>query len=354
MSVSIKRFCRIIRVLYLKGRFKINRKLIVYMVFVVISAIFWFINKTGSTITAQLDYDVEYFNFPKDKLVLRQSSTSNVKITVTALGAYLVGLHGKMPPLRIDLSKIESSAWESGADSTIKLIVADAIKSQIENQLPLHFKYVDINPDTICLEFGQSILKKVPVVLDAEISYYQQFRNAKPISVYPDSVDILGNIKIVDTINEIKTEFLKIKDLQENITRKLKLNTPEGIVCSNVYTDLNIEVEKFTEQIVELSVRQVNVPDSVTMRIFPPTVTVSFNVGWKNYGRAASDMFSVLVDYKDLVGQSVKPNILPVKLLRKPDLGLSDIKIKPEGVEYLIEQNSSFNDSPIEIFAEKK
>lgn len=354
MTINFKRIYRILRVWYYRGKLKINRKLFIYIVFVIISTILWFINKTGSTIVANLNYDVEYFNLPKDKLISSQLSTNKLEVKVSAIGSVLMGLPSKMPPMRIDLSKIDAALWIESEDSAVKLVVIEAIKNQIENQLPQQVKFIDINPDTICLEFGQSLVKRVPVKLDAEISYASQFRNSAPISFSPDSVEIIGSVKIVDTIKEINNEFLKIKDLQENFSRRLKLLSPEGVVCSNLYADLNINVEKFTEETLELTIRQINVPDSITMRIFPPVVKLSFNVGWKNYGRASSDMFSVVVDYKDVVNQTVKPDVLFVKLMRKPDLGLSDIKIRPESVEFLIEQNSSANDNPIEIIAEKK
>ncbi|MBR2887939.1 MAG: hypothetical protein IKB95_06905, partial [Bacteroidales bacterium] len=66
---------------------------------------------------------------------------------------------------------------------------------------------------------------------------------------------------------------------------------------------------------------------------------VKFYVGWSNYQKITKDMFSLTVDYADL-NSPLKSDILTIHLARTPEkLGVTDIRVSPLGVEYLIERN---------------
>ena len=323
-------------------RIKINRNLLVYLVSVVIAAVFWFLNKTGSYISTSKEFRVEYSGIPGGKILLPGVTTSTLKVGVSVKGSLLLTSGHFQDFLRIDLSKLTLRNVPH-ADSTLKYISDDDIRQQIEAQLPTDFKFVSVQPDTIFLDFGQSVVKKVPVVLDADITFESQYRAAGGIILQPDSVEIRASAIIADSIQFVKTEFIELTNLQEPVQRHVHFNVPNEVVCEPIYTDLKINTEKYTEQTLVLPIRQVNVPDSLLMRIFPQTASVKFFVGWNNYQKISKDMFSITVDYADL-NSPLKSDMLTIKLSRVPeDLGVTDIRVSPASVEYLIERNISIN-----------
>gem|GEM_PF-2954998 len=323
-------------------RMKINRNLMVYLVSVVLASIFWFLNKTGSYISTSKVFRVEYSGIPGDKILLPGVTTSFVKVSVSVKGSRLLTSGSFQDFLRIDLSKLALRNVPH-ADSTLKYISDDDVRAQIESQLPADFKFVSLQPDTIFLDFGRSVTKKVPVLLDADISFESQFRAADGIILVPDSVEISTSAIIADSVTFVKTEHLELTNLQEPVQRHVHFDIPSEVNCHTLYTDLKINTEKYTEQTIVLPIRQINTPDSILMRIFPQTATIKFFVGWSNYQKVTKDMFSVTVDYADL-NSPLKSDMLTIKLARSPEkLGVTDIRISPVSVEYLIERNININ-----------
>ena len=98
-------------------------------------------------------------------------------------------------------------------------------------------------------------------------------------------------------------------------------------------------VEKFTEHSVEVPIRIIHIPDTVSLRVFSQNATIRFNIGWNNYKKISREMFAAEVDYNDLTG-SIRPQFLTVKITKTPeDMGITNISISPETVEDLIEKN---------------
>lgn len=339
MANGIRQKLRNLKAAFLKiRRMKINRNLLVYMVSVVLASIFWFLNKTGSYISTSKEFRVEYSGIPGDKILLPGVTTSSLKVGVSVKGSLLLTSGNFQDFLRIDLSKLTLRNVPY-ADSTLKYISDDDIRQQIEAQLPTDFKFVSVEPDTIFLDFGRSVSKKVPVMLDADISFESQYRAADGIIIVPDSVEISTSAIIADSITFVKTEHLELLNLQEPVQRHVQFVVPSEVTCPTLYTDLKINTEKYTEQTLVLPIRQINTPDSILLRVFPQTATIKFFVGWSNYQRISKDMFSIAVDYADL-NSPLKSDLLSIKLTRSPEkLGVTDIRISPLSVEYLVERN---------------
>ncbi|MCQ2974641.1 MAG: hypothetical protein MJ211_07495 [Bacteroidales bacterium] len=342
MTFDLIKWIRNTKAFFIKlRRIKINNNLLVYLVSLVLATLFWFLNKTGSNIEPTKEFRIEYINIPKDKILKSGTTTTNLKIKLSAKGSKLLSFGGFQDYIRVDLSKLTLQNVPN-ADSTIMFISDEDIRQQIEVQLPAEFKFISVEPDSIFLDFSQSVTKRVPIILDANISFASQYRASDGINLVPDSAEIIVAASIADSVYQIKTEFIELLNLQDTIVRHLNFSLPEEVDCKLLYTDLKINVEKFTEQSIEIPIQQINVPDSVVMRIFPQTAVVKFYVGWNNYQKINKDMFSIVVDYNELNNHS-NVNFLPIILNRFPDkFGVTDIRINPESVEYLIERNLDY------------
>jgi hypothetical protein len=78
----------------------------------------------------------------------------------------------------------------------------------------------------------------------------------------------------------------------------------------------------------------------VTLRFFSQKATIRFNVGWSNYNKITREMFAAEIDFNDLLGFN-RPQFLTVRITKKPeDMGVTNITISPETVEYIIEKKT--------------
>ena len=326
--------------LYKLRRKRINQKVMIYMVMLLISAVLWFVNKTGSTIITDVYFPIEFYGLAHDHYLLPGITTNQVLITVSGRGSSFLTHKGAYPTLRIDLSKLDIRTFPD-TDSTLKFVTNDDIRSMIESQIPTEYKCLTIKPDTIMLDFGRSSTKKVPVIVDCDLSFEKQYRLAKDPVLQPDSVEVSGSTNIMDSVLCVKTESIVLQNLNDSVSVKAKLVVPHDIICPLNYTDVKIFVEKFTENSIEIPITPVNVPDSVTLRVFPQTVTLKYNISWNQYNNVSAEMFYAVVDYSDLFAP-VRPKFLPIRILRYPEnLGVTNIVLSTEGVEYLIHKNQS-------------
>lgn len=325
--------------IYRLKRKRFNRNTLTYLVMVVIASTFWFINQMGSTINTESDFKVEYYGLPNNSMLVPGVTTDVLRITLSARGAELFSHRGGYSPIRIDLSKLDIRTFPE-SDSSLKFVTDDDIRAQVEAQMPGNHKFISLKPDTIKLDFGILRHAKVPVILEQEITFEKQYRLSGVPTLQPDSITIGGPAIIVDTIRAIHTETLTLERLSESTVQKVRFVIPDGVNCPLTSTDATINVEKFTEHSIEVPIRTVNVPDTVSLRIFSQKATIRFNVGWNNYNKISREMFAAEIDYKDLTGIT-RPQFLTVRISKKPeDMGVTNISISPETVEYLIEKNT--------------
>ncbi len=319
-------------------RTRINQKLLIYIIMVAVATAAWTINKVGSTISTAGTCEVEYYGLPKNRIIVPGITTSEIRINFSARGTQLLGKHGKLPVIRIDLSKLDIRTFPD-SDSTLKFVTNDDIRAQVEQQMPTGFHFESLSPDTILIDLGASAKKKVPVVLQHKITFAKQYRLAGQPDLYPDSVIINGSEMIMDTVNCIYTEPLVVSSLKDSISRsRVQLIMPKGITCPLKRADVTIHTEKFTEGSVSVNIRQLNVPDNVALRLFKQKGTIKYHIGWKNYQKVSEDMFSLTVDYNEMC-EINRAKYLPIHLTPQyPDaLGITNITISPDMVECLPE-----------------
>ena len=65
--------------------------------------------------------------------------------------------------------------------------------------------------------------------------------------------------------------------------------------------NLNIIVDRLVEKTVQVPVQQVNFPASKTLRTFPSSVSVTFQVGMHLYRFVNADQFVLVVNYESLL-----------------------------------------------------
>lgn len=325
---------------YRLRRKKINQKLLIYLVMVAISSLFWFFIQSGNTVNTEANFQIEYYGLPQNNILVPGVTTNTIKILFSARGATLLSHHAGNTPIRIDLSKLDIRTMPE-SDSTLKFVTNDDIRSQVEIQMPYDYKFISLKPDTIKLDFGISLKKKVPISLITDISFEKQYRHQKEPTIKPDSITISGSAMLVDTINQIYTEPLKLRDINNTISQRVKLVLPEGVNTTLQSTEATIYTEKYTQNSLEIPITIINIPDTISLRIFSQNVTLKFNVGWHNYKKISKEMFTVVADFNDLIG-IIRPELLPVRIAKMPEnMGVSNIKIEPEAVEYLIEKKPS-------------
>lgn len=316
-----------------KKNIKMDRKLIVFLFFVLLSTIFWFLNQLEDEYVAEISLPVHYTNFPNDKILVNELP-DHFDLRVRAFGYKLLEykISNKFLPYTINVNSITLRMHSKS--SYVKFFSLTRLLSQdIEDHLSSELEIVSVLPDTLFFEFADRIFKKVPVVSKLNPIPATQYMIRGKILFEPDSVKISGANPIVDTINFVFTESKDILSLNSNYEKEVDLENISGVSFSVKEVEAKINVEKFTEGTQKIALNIINMPDSLIIRTFPNEVTVTYFVALSDYEKVLPQLFEAVVDYNEIVSQ----NKLNIKILNSPDY-VKSLRYNPKSVEYIIER----------------
>ena len=311
-----------------------NRKLGVFLIFVILSAMFWFLTQLEEEYVTRISYPVEYRDMPEDKIVVG-NLPSHMNLEVRGKGFQLLEYKftHALNPLVLHLKAYNME--EEQVDTPRYYIVTQSAAPRIAQQLSQEVEILDISPDTLFFEFAEKITKKVPVAPDLSYSFANQMMLKNSIQIEPDSVNISGPSSVVDTVDRVYTRHHSFEELQN--TAKLKLALKKNhrqLEFSISEVRVTIPVERYTEGQVEKEVIVENQPDSVLVRTFPQAVSITYLVGLSKYEQVIPELFRAVVDYDDVHNGKER---LRVKIDKAPDY-LKSYTYTPQQVEYIIEK----------------
>jgi YbbR domain-containing protein len=207
--------------------------------------------------------------------------------------------------------------------------------AQIQSLLPTTTQIVSFHPETIHIWYSPVQKKEIPVLIDGNLSPAAGYMFVDSLHIEPAKVWIYGDQKMLDTLQWIKTVVVNKENIQKKLDLTVKLNAPEELRLSVRKVKISADLEEYTEKKFELPVVCRHLPENVQVRFFPSTVEVTCRLALSKYPLLNENDLEVEVDYKDLAH---RPGInVSLVLFRKP-LWLTDYRITPEAVEYLIEQ----------------
>ena len=311
-------------------RLKANLKLRMFFVFLTFSFVFWMLIKLSKSYTTEVAFDVVYVNLPIDK-VFQTSAIPEINATVISSGFNLLKYGFNRRKLQLDVSNL---AYKKGSEYYyLPNNHLTDLRLQLNNESIIQRIY----QDTIFIALGQNKTKKVPIELDADIQFELGYNFVEAIKITPDSIDIIGPEKVLDTIYSISTEKVKLINVSSAISKTVQLEplNNNGLTFSTFETILTAEVDKFTEGSLTLSFEILNLPENYTITTFPKEVKVIYKVGLTNFSKITAKNMKVVCDFKQ--SQDNKLEYLTPQLQEQSSL-ISSVRFVPNKITFLIEE----------------
>jgi hypothetical protein len=311
---------------------KINRKLVTFIACLVIATGFWFLSALSKEYAGQMSLRVIYTHFPTDKVVSNQLvDTVDVEIRTSGFRIVAYRLFGKSEPIYIDMRTVRRMR-EDG----YFYIATNTRLDRFSEQLGSGSRITKVLPDTIYFNFNKKISKKVPVQLNADIRYKEEFQQKDSIRIEPAFVIISGEASLLNNVNSIVTEKLVLRDIDENISKKVRLEPgryKNQLELSVSHVRIEVPVAKFTEGSIELPVEVINLPPGYNIRTFPDKATVKYQVALSDFNSIKPQMFTVVADYSKLKKDS--GSRLKLELVKSPS-NIRLARIIPDRVEFIV------------------
>ena len=305
-----------------------KRKVKVFLIFLLCASLAWFINKLSQTYTSNTTFHISYVNIPP-QLLLANTPKKEIQVRLTAAGFQFLGYHLKPKHITLDLSK------RMHKDSNYYL-TSDQIRIQLEDQLNNYSTLTDFDSDIIYFDFTSLKSKKIPIKTVLDFTYATNHILEGTITVVPDSILITGPKSQIDTIDVIETEVLQLKNLSTSFSNQVALKLPSnlnGTKFSNESVTISGEIVKFSEQVVEVPVTVINVPEGIKVRTFPEIVEVRCQGTLEHLKEIEIEEFSVIADYSKVSKET--DNRLSITLERYPRT-LNNAMINTNEIEFII------------------
>lgn len=311
----------------------LNKKVATFFICLCISSFLWLINALNRNYTKTISIPVRYINLPKNK-ILSVELPKFIQAEVKTTGAKLmfIGFNQSKNEIIIDASAVLNKNKNLRTVAINTALTVGSFAKILNTEVEL----IKVKPDSIYFSFGKSYQKVVPVRPTILINFDPFYNYTNKVKITPSFVTLFGDSTVLSSIDSINTEKIVLNDFNSNISQKAKLNIPEELTqrvgLSSDEVLLEINVDKFTEKIVEVPLEAINVPANFQLRTFPDKVTLKLQVPMSEFEKLNPSLFKVVVDYKD--SQSNK-NKLKVSVIKAP-ANIKITKISPEKVEYLL------------------
>ena len=307
-----------------------SREFLVFAFFLCVSAGFWLIQTLNDTYDMDVQVPVVLDNVPAD-IVVTDDLPSPIRVTLRDKGTNLIRYYRRAnrPPVQIDFRAHQKTA------SLGHVVVAQTeVQKLLASYLLGSSRILAVHPDTIDYYFSHGIQKRIPVEIRGQVKanplYY-----ISAVRCEPDSVTVWAPASVLDTITVARTEDCNLTDLTQNDVRTVLLDAPKGVKFEPAEVSLLTSVDMYTEKSVTVPIVGINFPGDKSLITFPSNAKITFRIGTKQYKSVTADDFVVAVTYEELLQNPGTTFHLHVRSIPE---GVSQVRISPETVDYLIEQ----------------
>ena len=304
-----------------------TRSVLLYISFVIISAVFWSFLTFNRDVQLDVEVPVE-MSLPKNVHLLAKVPDT-LTVTIKDRGyRFLTYLFQKTPKLTLRFTDY------SDGNSNFK-IDQSHLKKALARILHKNATIVSVLPESINIKFTDLPGKKVPVKTDILVEPREDYTLYGALIQSQDSVLVFSDAKTLSEINEVYTYHVEETDLTDTLRRKVTIAPINGTVIEPRAIDIVVPIEKLKSQTRNVKIVVRNAPPGVKMLLFPSDVEVTYR---SPVSRITEDAgITAVVDYNS-VDNSTPGNKVKVMIGETP-ASYQDVKLSHDSVEYIIERH---------------
>ena len=306
-----------------------NKQFLIFLFFLFLSGIFWLMETLNETYDEEFPVAVRLVGVPKN-VVITTPLTDTVRVTVHDKGFMLLG-YATSRRFRPVVLKFDTYADGETGHGIVPMV---DIQRQIRQQLFSSSTISGIKSDRLDFYFNYGRKKEVKVSLAGNIVPAKDYYLSH-VQFWPDKVTVYASKAKLDSIETVMTEFLRITNFSDTVTRVVRLRPINGVKITPAKVKITLFPDILTEETMEVPITAINKAVGTVIRTFPQRVNVTFTVGASLYRQVKASDFRVVVDFKDISAHpSDKCNLYVTQRPR----GVSNVRLEMNQVDYLIEQ----------------
>jgi len=309
---------------------KLTKELLTFCFFLIISFVFWFLLVMNDTAEREIKIPVKVQNIPDDVIVT--DIIDSVKVTLHDKGfvVYAIPQESDIKPIIVDF-KTTQKGTHAGVLSTTEL------RNSVKKILGTSSNGITIKPSDISYRYQKAASKMVKVKLNGVIrpdSSYYLMRT----QIEPESVTVTAGVNDIDNIESVTTERISHEGFVDKITTTANLVNIKNARIYPQQVTVTAYADVLTDESMLVPVRCANIPQGISVRLFPSRIKVSFITGIKTFKNISTEDFDLVVDYADI---QKKPTEKPQVYIHTIPSGISRVKLDVNNVDYILEDNQT-------------
>lgn len=291
-----------------------------------IAAFLWLLIKLSDNYNWRVPVTLVYSNLPDDRVAVRELPKTS-EVIVNATGFKLLLARFRIVDIVLPIAYRENMARQ--------YVLASDIEGELADEMPPGYTLLGFLPDTLYMQFDRKLTKKVPVMLNGTVSYAKQFEGQGPVVLSPDSVEVSGPERLIDTLKYWLTQPVELVNLKESKKGEVLLQKPSfsSVTLHRDKISYLITVEAFTQITREVEIELINVPKNKQITPYPKKVTVFVHVGLSNLEAARSAKITATANFENV--NIKKDRFVEVKLSNYPDY-MRISKFEPYNIEFIV------------------
>ena len=318
MQLKIDGFEEVLRQFPSKDRFKF------FFLFVLLSFVFWFSTKLSNTYQIEQSFTIHWDQIPKGIIVSQDSS--ELSLSITASGIEILWY-------RLFKNKISLSLNEIFFKSKEAMLTIDNQRFNIKKQLFNNTVLNQISTPVLTIPYSRLAVKKVKIFSEQVLKLRVGYLIDKPVIISPDSLLVRGSQDMLDTLSKVNTVSFILEDVFESFQKDVALQKIPELQFDIQVVALKQEISRYSEKEFTIPIEVLNIPKSVRVKLFPPTVTLKATMPLILLKRTNAFDFSLVVDYDLIITNEL--TTLPLRLVKQPEK-VKKVIWEPKTVNYLI------------------
>lgn len=327
--MDIKAFLSKVKQKATSGR---GRSIFTFLIFLLISTIFWFMMTLNETIQRDYRLQVEIGEIPAGTTFITRAP-QYIDVSVKDKGRALIKYDWGNPPK----VRIRYSDFIKKGDNRI-VINQEMLSNNIRNSFGSGCEILSIRPDSINLITTTRPGDRLPIFFDISTATEPQYIAYGGIQCKYDSVTVYSLNGIPSSMLNISTEHISLRNLTDTTTVEIPLQCPPGTRVEPSTVSVTIPVEPLVAKKRILPIQVVNVPKNVSIHIFPANIELGYLVPMSMFKNDAA-VPAAVIDFRTINPGSTTAE---VSITQVPDY-YHNIDCNPSEVEYLIEQPANSN-----------
>jgi len=304
-----------------------NTKLKSFLLFLLLATLFWVLAKFSKEYSATVSAQLNYVNIPNNTL-LAENNLEEVSFDLFTTGFEVFFYKLKKPSIDIPVSKY----YERGDDNVV--VSSEEFARLVSLQLNNSSTLRNLSVAKIEVHLNGIVSKKVPVKPKAKLMYKEGFKPLGAMQSQPDSITISGPARSVDSLQYVETIPISMEHVEKDVRIVLTLKKPlnKEITISEETITAFQKVAEYTQKRITLSVKPLNVPSNLRLKLIPELISITFNVSIDDFKDINESDFELVCDYNE---RNKVENFMTPQLRKQPQT-IADVEFETKKIDFLI------------------